>query len=163
MELPRRKKNRLSDFDYSSAGAYFVTICTEQRVSLLCDETTGDEQPVPNHWGSISEKYILQIPERFPAVAVEKYVVMPNHIHILLMIEHSEQTKSAPNLGTVIGWYKYNTTKHIRSEFDIPAGRIFQRSYHDHVVRNERDFWKIWEYIDNNPAKWTEDCFYSGT
>jgi len=162
MDLPQRKKNRLSGYDYSSSGVYFVTICTEQSVHLLCDEPVGDGFPVPNHWGEIVSSHIRMISQQYPCVKVEKYIIMPNHLHILLSIRKVENSQQVtPSLGTVIGWFKYNTTKHIRNEFDVPCKRVFQRSYHDHIVRNEKEYWKIWEYIDNNPLKWKEDCFYT--
>ena len=178
MDLPQRKKNRLSGFDYSSTGAYFVTICTYHHVYLLCDDDTivGDGSPVPNgslcksmqnclfpvpnHWGRIAEKYINEIPMKYPGTRISNYVVMPNHIHILLEITKDESLVCSPTLGTIIGWYKYNTTKAIRAEFDVPDGRVFQRSYHDHIVRGEKDYKAIWEYIEHNPAQWDKDCFY---
>ena len=89
MDLPKRKRNRLVHYDYSRAGAYFVTICTEERRKILCD-ILGDGKPVPKDPGIIAEEIIRKIPEKYASVCVDHYVVMPNHIHMLLRItEHS--------------------------------------------------------------------------
>ncbi len=137
-----------------------MTICTEGRRKTLCD-IVGDGFPVPKEGGVIAEGIIQEIPVKYPCVRVDKYVIMPNHIHLLLRIEKELGTGNpSPTLGNVIGWYKYNVTKRINMKKAVPGERFFQRSYHDHVIRGERDYLKIWEYIDNNPAKWAEDCFY---
>ena len=160
MELPKRKPNRLQCYDYSTSGAYFVTICTEKRKHTLCT-IVGDGFPVPKPLGRIAEHWILQIPQKYPCVVVDKYVVMPNHIHILLRIEVQNGTGNpSPTLGNIIGWYKYQVTKTSNWGSDHVGATVFQRSYHDHVIRGEQDYLKIWEYIDNNPARWEEDCFY---
>ena len=85
VDLPKRKRNRLQNFDYSSNGAYFVTICTERRRKTLC-EIVGDGFPVLKEAGVIAELLIQRIPEQYPSVCVDKFVVMPNHIHLLLQI-----------------------------------------------------------------------------
>ena len=160
MDLPQRKRNRLKNFDYSTNGAYFVTICTEGRKKILCD-IVGDGFPVPKKAGQDAEAYIKRIPDKFPGVCIGHYVVMPNHIHILLMIDGSGGTGNpSPTLGNIIGWYKYQTTKQINETMGTPRIRVFQRSYHDHVIRGEKDYQKIWNYIEGNPMKWVEDCFY---
>lgn len=159
-ELPRRKPNRLANYDYSSNGAYFVTICTEGCRKTLC-EIVGDGLPVPKREGTVAEAYIRRIAEKYPGIRVDNYVVMPNHIHMILHIERDAGTGDpSPTLGDVIGWYKYNVTKQINDEEGPLGRRVFQRSYYDHVIRNERDYQEIWNYIDGNPSKWVEDCFY---
>ena len=160
MELLKRKPNRLRTYDYSSNGVYFVTICTEGRRKTLC-EIVGDGLPVPKEPGVIAEAYIKRIPIKYPCVNIDHYVVMPNHIHMLLLINgYSGTGNPSPTLGNVVGWYKYQVTKEI-NERKKSKTRFFQRSYHDHVVRGERDYLKIWNYIEGNPMKWTEDCFYT--
>lgn len=162
MELPKRKPNRLRTFDYSSQGAYFVTICTEERRCVLCD-IVGDGLPVPKESGIIAEQWILAIPEKYSDVSVDQYVVMPNHIHILLRITGNGGTGNpSPTLGNIIGWYKYQVTKQANERQGTESKRFFQRSFHDHVIRDEKDYQKIWNYIQGNPLKWTKDCFYIG-
>ena len=161
MELSKRKANRLPEYDYSTPGAYFVTICTHNRKNTL-SAIVGDGSPVPKLPGQIAEKYIQMIPDHFPAVNVDHYVIMPNHIHLLLQIKSSDESESlCPSLGNIIGWYKYQVTKSINNYCDTNGTRFFQRSYHDHVVRNEQDYQKIWLYIETNPIRWINDCFYT--
>lgn len=161
MAFPQRKPNRLPHFDYSAQGGYFVTICTHNRKNTLSD-IVGDGSPVPKTPGQIAKVFIAEIPEKYPCVHVDNYVIMPNHIHLLLQIENSGETqKPSPALGDIIGWYKYQVTKSVNAHYGTIGARFFQRSYHDHVIRGEGDYFKIWEYIDSNPARWKDDCFYT--
>ncbi len=161
MQIPVRKRNRLPYYDYSTNGGYFVTICTEKRKNTL-GTIVGDGFPVPKKAGQIAQAYIKRIPSRFPDVIVDKYVVMPNHIHILLRIDKVGGTGNpSPTLGDVIAWFKYHVTREINTLCSTPGDRFFQRSFHDHVIRNDADYEKIWRYIDTNPLKWKLDCFYT--
>ena len=155
MALPQRKPNRLFDYDYSTSGAYFITICVQDRKRILSD-IVGDGFPVPKPCGIIAEKWIRQIPDKYPSVSVDRYVIMPDHIHLLLRFEMGLGTGNpSPTIGTVIGWYKYQVTKQINSFTKTNGEKLFQRSYYDHVIRNQQDYDDIWQYIENNPAKWT--------
>ena len=152
MELQQRKPNRLTEYDYSQNGIYFVTICTQDRKKVLSN-IVGDGFPVPKPTGKIAEEYIHIIPERYPTVSVDRYVIMPDHIHMLLRMDNGTGNPS-PTLGNVIGWYKYQVTKQVNAKFNHSSEKLFQRSYYDHVIRNQRDYNEIWEYIENNPRKW---------
>lgn len=157
MEHQHRKHNRIRNYDYSQNGAYFVTICTQDRRKILSD-IVGDGFPVPKSSGIIAEKMIHQIPEKYPAVSVDHYVIMPDHIHLLLRIDPNIGTGNpSPTLGNIIGWYKYQITKQVNLMNGTQAERILQRSYYDHVIRNQQDYDEIWQYIDNNPRKWLID------
>ncbi len=154
MEFSQRKVNRLQDYDYSQNGAYFITICTHERRKLL-SEIVGDGFPVPKPIGSLAESFIHQIPIKYPAVCVDKYVVMPDHIHMLLCMSDSSGTGNpSPTLGEIVGWYKYQVTKQANLTYGAQGGKIFQRSYYDHVIRNQQDYDETWQYIENNPKKW---------
>ena len=158
---PVRKKNRLPCWDYRSNGAYFITICTQNQVQSLCS-IVGDGLPVPKPAWNIAEHYIRQIRLKYPSVFVQKYVIMPNHIHMLLFINKMDGTSvQSPTVSDVIGWYKYQVSKMVNQNSETIGKRFFQRSFHDHVIRNERDYQRIWEYIDNNPRRWNEDCFFA--
>ena len=94
---------------------------------------------------------------------VDKYVVMPDYIHLLLRIDTVGEAfrppengtgDPSPTIGKVMGWYKYQTTKQINLYRKTPGEKVFQRSYYDHVIRNQQDYNEIWEYIENNPRKW---------
>lgn len=160
MDLPKRKPTRLKEFDYSTPGSYFITICTKDRKKLLSKITVGDDALIvpQNHlsgYGLICDKYIKNMNVIYENVSVDKYIIMPNHIHLLITI-HGTMKASSPtkNIGSIIRSFKTMVTR----ETGIS---IFQRSYHDHIIRNEKDYQKIWQYIDANAAKWEEDCFYT--
>ena len=150
--MEQRKINRIPEYDYSTNGAYFVTICAQDRAPIL-SAIVGDGFPVPKPIGKIAEEIIKQIPDKYPSVSVDKYVIMPDHIHILLRFDLGTGNPS-PTLGSVIGWYKYQVTKQVNTQFNTTGKRLFQRSYYDHVIRNQQDYDEIWQYIDNNPRKW---------
>ena len=158
-EEKRRKPNRLPEFDYGSNGAYFVTICTDGRKRCLSD-IVADERPALKKIGTIAEEFIRMLPEKYADVSVDKYVIMPDHIHMILFIHTEKGVGASPNtLGKIIGWYKYNVTKRVNAERIAPAARVFQRSYYDHVIRGEQDYLEIWDYIDGNPQKWFADRY----
>lgn len=152
MDIKQRKQNRLSSYDYSTIGAYFVTICTHDRQRIL-SEIIEDRPPGLKHSGKIAEEYIIRIPEKYPTVSVDKFVIMPDHIHMLLSIGQGTGDPS-PTLGNIIGWYKYKVTKEINRIFGTEGRKLFQRSYYNHVIRDQADYIEAWEYIENNPRKW---------
>ena len=154
MKYDQRKPNRLTEYDYSQNGAYFVTICTHGREKIL-SRIVGDGFPVPMLPGQIAEELIHQIAIKYPSVSVDKYIIMPDHIHLLLRIDQRVGTGNpSPTLGNIIGWYKYQLTKQINLLSGTSGKRILQRSYYDHVIRCQQDYDEIWQYIENNPRKW---------
>ena len=160
MEHPERKANRLIEYDYSTGGAYFVTICTQDRKKIL-STIVGGGSPVPQFCGIVAEKYIAQISEKYPLVTVDKYVIMPDHIHLLLRFNWDLGTGNpSPTLGNVIGWYKYQVTKQINLQTKTESAKIFQRSYYDHVIRNQEDYNMAAKYIEENPLRWKQDKLY---
>ena len=162
MELPKRKPTRLKEFDYSQNGYYFITICTKDRKRIL-SKIVGEGSPLPKltlH-GEIIQKYILSIPQKYPNVNFDKYVIMPNHIHIILCIKNGGRGDPSPTVSNVVGWLKYNVTREINEICGVIGTPIFQRSFHDHIIRGEKDYIEICKYIENNPAKWLEDKFYT--
>ena len=220
--LPKRKANRLKEYDYSQAGVYFVTICTQGRRGILSSVCSAEASvpvgqglapadpsssvvgrglapadpsssvvgrglapadpsssvvgrglapadpsssvvgqglaPAEIHLsqiGIIAEQQLLKLEERFPDISIDKYVIMPNHIHILLSINRLAAGASpCPTLSDVICAFKSLTTRICR------AGEIFQTSFYDHIVRDNNDYLAVWQYIDNNPHKWELDKYY---
>ena len=168
MEYPERKPNRLKNYDYSNPGAYFITICTCNREEILW-QTVGanNVRPLPfdenlSEYGQIVNKYIKYIHEKYKNVSVEKYVIMPNHIHMILMISGNKdgrtmdgRTMFAPTttVSQIIKQFKGAVTKEI-------GFSIWQKSFYDHIIRNGNDYENIWEYIESNPQNWQEDCFH---
>ncbi|MBR4992599.1 MAG: transposase [Clostridia bacterium] len=163
MELPKRRENRLKHYDYARPGLYFVTVCSRDMKQIF-GEIVGDGFPVPklSAIGQLARQIIDQIPQRFSTVRAEKYVIMPNHLHIILCFDSGHGTGDpSPTLGEVMGWFKYQVTKEVNRARSTPGEKVFQRSFHDHVIRNEEDYLRIWQYIDTNPLKWQEDRYYS--
>ena len=161
MELPTRRKNRLSEYDYSTPNAYFVTICTEKRRNLFwLDVGAIIDRPenVPlTELGRLAKQSIEDIPKYYAAVNVDKFVIMPNHIHLLLQIRTDCNGRSmiAPTISTVVRFMKSVVTKQL-------GYSIWQKGFCDHVVRNDKDYREIWTYIEGNPSKWAEDKLYCG-
>ena len=162
MEFSKRKNIRLKKYVYSENGAYFITICTKDKQKLFGHIVGGGAFDAPkivlSPQGEIVEKYILST-NNIPNLKVDKYVIMPNHIHLLLSIENSNGTSWAPSptnnqISLAISTLKRFVNKEI-------GCNVFQRSFYDHVIRNQIDYNEIWEYIENNPAKWLEDKFYT--
>lgn len=159
MDLPKRKPTRLQSFNYSTPGAYFITICTNDRKCIFWENVGASiarpQTPYLSKWGTIVDNAIRQIPVHYPAISVDHYVVMPNHIHLLLQIHSGPDGRAmpAPTISVVVQQLKGIVTKRIGKS-------VWQKLFHDHVVRNKQDYLKIWEYIDNNPTNWEEDCFY---
>ena len=158
MEKSQRKPNRLKNYDYSRFGTYFITICTQNRVPILSNIVVGDgDLDIPSTHiqlsdvGKIVDAYIQKISHQYPHINVDQYIIMPDHIHMILTIT---QQANNTTISTVIGWFKYQTTKQINILYDTLGQRIWQRSYHDHIVRNEQDYQNIAQYIQNNPLKW---------
>ena len=117
-----------------------------------------------NDYGFTAKIHINQICSHFSEIQIDKYVIMPNHIHCIVKIGCSaaeERSRPFPTLSHIIGLYKSGVTREIHKR--NPQLKIWQKSFHDHIIRNEKDYQKIWEYIDTNPLKWKEDCFYTNS
>ena len=170
MDMSNRKQNRLFGYDYGQEGCYFVTLCTRNRARLFVMEpipgeafpVSGDlylgngiqgASPIQNQ---IIHRWIREAQNKFPNITIDKYVVMPDHLHLIVTLKERHVGRSLPD---VMRFFKTMTTnEYIRgvkngllSPFDK---KLWQKSYYDHVIRNEQDYNEIWEYIENNPAKW---------
>lgn len=173
----KRKSIRLKGYDYSAAGYYFVTICVQNRLCLL--ENTAVSPMIEKWWD--------KLPEKFPQLELDAFVIMPNHIHGIIILRdmndndetigggepHGGQPHGvAPTsgvapmegvvLGDMVGWFKTMTTneyiRHVKQNQWQPfPKRLWQRNYYEHIIRNERALESIREYIHNNPANWLED------
>ena len=166
MELPKRKHPRLKQYNYASTGAYFVTICTENRKPMLSRISVGRGlAPAELHLtelGCVAEEQLRELETRYDSVVVDKYVIMPNHIHILLLFRgETAGPRPRPTLMDVICAYKSLTTRFCKRLESSAGKKVFQTSFYEHVIRSEAEHLEIWRYIDDNPAKWTEDEFYT--
>ena len=147
MTFYERKSPRIPEYDYSTENYYFVTVCTRNKECIF--GRPGDL----NSLGEIAQRDILKISKHFSQVRVDKFVVMPNHIHMILVFNGTENK----SLSNVVGLYKSGVTRQIHA-----TGRneiVWQRSFHDRVIRSQTEYEKIWLYIHGNPGKWDEDCY----
>ena len=152
-ELPSRKRNRLKHYDYSSCGAYFITICTSDRRNYFWNgvgATIGRPQDVDlSQYGKLVDEAINNIPSIYPALKLDHYVIMPDHIHLLLIIRADEYGRPmvAPTISRVVQQLKGYITKRI-------GHSICQKLFFDHVIRNRQDYEEHVKYICDNPVKW---------
>ena len=160
--FPKRKPTRLKDYNYSTPGAYFITICTDGRRELLSKITVGQglapAENILSAYGIIADKQINDLQNRFKTITIDKYVIMPNHIHMLISI-HAAGASPCPTISDIIGAYKSLTTRLCHTA-GLQEKHLFQASFHDHIIRNKQDYAGIWQYIDTNVIKWETDCFY---
>lgn len=162
-DYPQRKANRLVTWDYSNPGAYFITICTLERKCILSSITVGGgvlDAPclALTERGKLVEDCLLEIIRYSPSFTLDNYVIMPNHLHLLVSLANDEvlKTSSSTKANAAIPHF-VSTLKRFTNK--ASGEELWQRSYHDHVIRNDRDYQEIWQYIDNNPARWVEDCY----
>ena len=159
-ELSKRKRIRLENYDYSSCGAYFLTVCTTERrncfwknVGAIIDRP---QDVVLSEYGKIVNTAINNIANVYPSLSVDHYVIMPNHIHLLLRVCSDEYGRPmvAPTMSRVVNQLKGYTVKQI--------GRpIWQKSFHDHIIRNQKDYEEYVNYIYYNPVRWHLDELYT--
>jgi len=154
MEKMERKRLRLENFDYGANGYYFITICTKDKKKLFSKRVGNGLDR--SGAGMIAEEHLLAIPTHFPQVRIDHYVIMPNHIHAIIVIETANvgRSRPSPTLSMVVGLYKSGVSRAV-------GYPIWQKSFHDHVIRNETDYQMIWQYIENNPLQWELDELYT--
>ncbi|MBE6582507.1 MAG: transposase [Ruminococcaceae bacterium] len=172
-ELPKRKHPRLKKYDYSSAGAYFITICIDGRKCLLSRIKNFNDASVGRglapavtkgieytKYGQIAEEQLLLLEKRYPYLKIDRYVIMPNHIHAVLILGNRTAGASPrPTVEDIVCAYKSLTTRECK-KFGL-TNNLFQTSFYEHVIRDQKDYEKIVKYIHENPARWYFDELYS--
>ena len=169
-ELPKRKSTRLKNFDYSSVGAYFVTICVNNKINILSEiqntskKSTADilvgEGLAPPELsiklkpcGEIVKEQLQALETRYTNVTIDDFVIMPNHIHIIIFLnEQSGGASPSPTLNDVICAFKSLTSRICKQQFGIE--KIFQRSFFEHIIRDKTDYETRKKYIYENPIRW---------
>ena len=153
--LPERKNPRIKGFSYDEAGCYFITVCTKNRERLFSQivgrglDPAMEAEIILKPYGKIAEEELLKISDHFEGTGIDKYVIMPDHVHFLITIE-AAGSRPRPTVPQIIGLYKSGVSRH--------CGRsVWQTSFYDHVIRGPQDYTEIWQYIDNNPLKWILD------
>ena len=158
-EFLQRKKLRLQNFDYSTTGAYFITICTNGRIPIF--GSVGADSIS----AQMIERTFLETIARYSCVESPIYVVMPNHFHAIITIFRADM-ESAPTISEIVQAFKrYSTIEYIRmvKEGMLPPFKkaIWQRSFYDHIIRNHNDYNEVFKYIYENPIKWSSDELYT--
>jgi putative transposase len=164
--INHRRSIRLQGFDYTQPGSYIITICTWHN-SLIFGEINQGEV-VLSKPGEIARKEIERLPHRFSNIAIDGFVVMPNHIHMLITIcadgasnaHGSTEAFKQPVAGsipTIVRSYKAAVTQRISAMRDAPVSEVWHHNYYEHVVRNENEREKIFLYITANPTQWNSD------
>ena len=143
-DYPTRKRHRLENFNYCEDGYYFLTVCTKDRKNLLSEIVIEEDQAVVHllPYGKAAESYLKTIP------GIDRYVIMPNHVH---MIIHKTNGKS---ISSDVRSWKTLVSKKI-------GDAIWQDSFYDHIIRNHNDYLEKCRYMDENPARWTKDEYYT--
>ncbi|MBQ7115767.1 MAG: hypothetical protein IJN94_05075 [Clostridia bacterium] len=159
MALHQRKRMRLEAFDYSSPGCYFVTILTHNRSKLFWDYDKLNDS------GHIVEEDILSLSEHFKDVKIDNFIVMPDHIHLMITIgcdalDDSDEVllkellceNTHSKLNVIVGSLKSGITRKIHKL--KPEINVWHKSYYDHIIKNQKDYNETWDYIDANPIRW---------
>ena len=162
--LPNRKNTRLKDFNYNSIGAYFITLCVEDRYQVLSKIVGGDVLDAPKNiellpYGIIADKYINQLNDYYDNIEVKSYAIMPNHIHIMLLVCDNGASGTSPPTR------QHTTVSHFVSTFKRFCNKeygeaIWQRGFYDHIIRNREDYEKHLRYINENSARWFYDKLF---
>lgn len=153
-KYPQRKSPRLQGYDYSQSGGYFVTICTYQRNYLFGDVI--EQKMRLNAWGAVAVDCWEAIPKHFSGVTLDLFIVMPNHVHGILFIQNT----GGASLSTIVGNYKAAVTRQINLQpRKIEREPIWQRSFHDHIIRDDEMLGRLQDYVLHNPSHWQEDQF----
>ena len=143
MEYKQRKRLRLQYYDYSQEGAYFITICTRERINVLSEIINGEI--VLNEYGAVAEKYINNIK------GIERYVIMPDHIHMIIKIDDNIKSNKKLPASKIIPQLIRSFKRMVTREIGFS---LFQRSFNDRVIRDETEYFEKCNYMENNPLKW---------
>jgi putative transposase len=160
-EAHRRRSLRLQGYDYAQAGAYFVTICTQDRRCVFGDVVEGRMRL--NGAGQLAAAVWSNVLERFPEIDLDMFVIMPNHLHGIIVLSNGEAAiRAAPTIGDVVGAFKSLFTVQFidgvkNKRWPAFDRRIWQRNYYEHIIRDERDLARVRRYIDENPLRWEFD------
>jgi len=164
--LPVRKNIRLKNYNYSSNGAYFITICTENMCKTLGNIVGGGVLDAPriqlSQYGEVVEKHLLAINSHYDDLNIEKYVIMPNHVHMIILIYNEKEigasrTPPPTRANEYIPRFISTLKRFVHKDCGF---QLFQRGYHERIIRNDAQYLNRWQYIDNNLVKWADDDYY---
>jgi putative transposase len=171
-EKHHRRSIRLKGYDYTRSGGYFITICTHQKSCLFA--AIANKQLVLNRFGHLASECWQAIPQHFPGVELDEFIVMPNHIHGILIMTNNRQAMALPNpyqgkfgkpipgsISIIIGSFKSAVSKQINILRNSKGVLVWQRNYYEHIIRDDESLNRIRNYIINNPLAWKNDKLYS--
>ena len=147
--LPKRKNIRLKNYDYSKAGMYFITICIKDRIELLGQIKFEKYYLELSKEGKIVDEAINELKQAYSNIEIDEYIIMPNHIHLMIVIHK----KNKITISRIIQQFKWGVTRKIGSS-------IWQKLFYEHIIRNEKEYLKIKEYIKNNAINWKNDKYF---
>jgi REP element-mobilizing transposase RayT len=174
-DIHHRRSIRVKGYDYSQAGLYFITICTQNRLCLfgeIVDDDRGTTICALNEYGRIAEKEWIKTSKMRPNIRLDVFVIMPNHMHGIIEIADGRGTMhraptveqfgkpTSNTIPTIIRGYKSSVTKQINILRNQPGVPVWQRNYYEHIIRDEKSYYQISEYIQTNPLKWQDDKYY---
>ena len=159
MEKRNRKHPRLKNYDYSLPGYYYITVHLERSAPPLSRVgrglTPAGAATELTQFGELAMRQLFELERRYDYVRIDKYVVMPTHIHaIIQLLDHTGAPTVRPALPDIVCAYKSLTTREVNKQFQTPGAKLFQTSFYETVLRNERAYQECWRYIDENPQKW---------
>ena len=166
MELPQRKTQRLKEYDYSQSNAYYITICTQNRLPILGKIEGGNM--ILSEFGKAAENILLKETVRNDTtvvpynIVIDKYCIMPNHIHAIIFLFENSRQKNDITISDIVKHFKIITTYYYICNVKLNnykpfSKKIWQKSFYDRIIRNETDYQHTWKYIDENVLKWNED------
>jgi len=178
--LPQRKSIRLKNYDYSSSGYYFLTLCTYKHQCFFGE--IKNQKMYLNQFGKIVQNVWKSLPDHHP-IKLDQFQIMPNHLHFIIQIRrtgapwcaripkiesqtHAGAARSAPTLGNIIRLFKSTCTKKINRSIRAPRGapypaRLWHRNYYEHIIHHPKSLIRIRQYILNNPQNWLTDKYFS--
>ncbi len=170
----RRKPQRLKEFDYATPGAYFVTICSQDRLPVL-GNIVGDEVQV-SRVGEIVKTFWHDLPNHYASIELDEFIVMSNHVHAIVWILDSSTQLSPvvgeglrpsptkpsnnPSLPEIIRAFKSYSARGVNKTCNTSGNPLWQRGYYEHIIRNDEDLYQHRSYVANNPLKWSADEYY---
>ena len=158
-EKPKRKPNRLKNYDYNHDGAYFITVCAKDHDELFGNIAEGAAFCLLqlSDIGVLVESEISRLNQTYEDISVDSYVIMPNHVHMIVSVCGGKRRQNAAPTTISRAINQWKRAVSMKAGFSP-----WQKSFHDHIIRNQEDYNRIAEYIENNPARWAEDRYYFG-
>lgn len=164
--VPQRKRMRLPKYDYSAAGYYYITACTKDKRCALGTVVGRGILDAPqvelSSNGKIVASALTYLEEHMECIHVDKYVIMPNHVHMILAVKCNHTEDGASRMPRPTNALIPSFMSSLKRFTNKQSGQmLWQSEYYDHIVRNEKDYLRIWQYTDENPAKWEDDKYFA--